>query len=191
VSVDEFALLGLALHRLGFGPGRANVSYREGLTEISTRIAALMSNAVALHKPGHFIVPVRPGLERDLRLQQRPGLVPERPRSWSCLCSPANRRSIVAGSSRKPRGVLSTEVKLITGPKSGHDLTPKSGVIRLPPRRPTPPTPCAMRPAPDVTPCGRDHGATGWSHTTHRRSQPWLLRSQPIPQPHKHTAART
>ncbi len=54
-------------------PGR-NVSDRLGETVFARRLAALMANQVDLHKPGDRIVPLGPGADRNLRLQQCPRL---------------------------------------------------------------------------------------------------------------------
>ena len=70
----EDPLLGLVPHRLRLGPTGENVCDREGLSELAAGVTALVADQVDLHEPRRLLIPVRPGTDRDLGLQQGPGL---------------------------------------------------------------------------------------------------------------------
>ncbi|WP_200837455.1 hypothetical protein [Ruania rhizosphaerae] len=46
----------------------------EGVGVLSQGVAALVADQIDLDEPRHGVVPLRPGADRDLVLEQRPGL---------------------------------------------------------------------------------------------------------------------
>ncbi len=68
--VDRGLVRDRAVHR----PARCDVGHREGEAELPERVPALMSDEVDLEKARCLLVPLRPGANRDLGLEQRAGL---------------------------------------------------------------------------------------------------------------------
>ena len=59
-----------AVHR----PARGDVGHRQGEAELPERVPALVPDEVDLDEAGSSLVPLRPGPDRYLRLEQAPGL---------------------------------------------------------------------------------------------------------------------
>jgi len=58
----------------GFGPAGGDVGDVQALAEVPSRVAALVPDTVDLDIAGLVLIPVGPGPDRDLALEQRTGL---------------------------------------------------------------------------------------------------------------------
>jgi|SRR5665811_234950 len=61
---------GLVRHRPVLRPTCGDVSNRERVGVLPDRVAVFMADQVDLHKPGHCVVALRPGPDRDRVLEQ-------------------------------------------------------------------------------------------------------------------------
>ncbi|HEV8055954.1 MAG TPA: hypothetical protein VGP51_05665, partial [Nocardioidaceae bacterium] len=120
----EHPPLGLVLHRGGLGPGNANVSHVRVLTEITRGIPALVTHAVDLVEAGLLLIPVRPGADRDLGLQQGAGLGTRAAPQLQPLAF-SGQLAVDRGRAHRGqlRGSLLGQVELATGPQPSHHLT--------------------------------------------------------------------
>jgi len=66
----EHPLLCFVSHGTVHRPPGRNVRDRQGETVFTRRVATLMTDQIDLHKPGDGVVPLGPGADRNLRLQQ-------------------------------------------------------------------------------------------------------------------------
>lgn len=66
--------LGLIPDGMGLCPARIDIGDVQSLDVIPSAIATIMSYQADLHKPWPLIIPVRKGPDRNLVLQERPGL---------------------------------------------------------------------------------------------------------------------
>jgi len=99
-------------------PAGRDVGDRQGVAVIAEGVAAFVPDQVDLDEPGHGVVPLRPGADRDLGLQQRRSIVAgdiatSSAAVWSLTCSSSKRRSVgtsslMIGASRLPVGAPST-----------------------------------------------------------------------------------
>ena len=87
----------LVRHRAVDRPARGDVGHREGEAELPEGVAALVADEVDLDEARDVLVPLRPGADRDLGLEQRAGLgVARGPGTRRAPSRRARRRSIVA-----------------------------------------------------------------------------------------------
>ena len=65
---------GLVAHRADLGPAGGDVGHGQRAGEVAVVVPALVADQVDLDEPGPVLIPVGPGPDRDLGLQQRPRL---------------------------------------------------------------------------------------------------------------------
>src|SRR5665647_2661037 len=98
--------------------------------------------------PGRLLVPLRPGPDRDLRLQQRTMFGARAALELQALAftgQPAVDRG--CRQCAQLRGGRVRDVQLVKGPQPAHDLRQERRHRPCPPGRPSPPTPCAAPPS--------------------------------------------
>ena len=74
VQRGEHPFAGLVAHAAVLGPAGGDIGDGQRASVLTGGVAAVVADQVDLDEPGHRVVPVRPGADRDLALEQRPRL---------------------------------------------------------------------------------------------------------------------
>src|SRR5512144_3279013 len=194
VERGEHPFAGLVAHAAVLRPAGGDVGDGQRPGVLTGGVAAVVGDQVDLDEPGHRVVPVRPGPDRDLALQQRAGfgaraalqlvLAPfagQAPgRWWPPTCPPAAPRCPRRCPARRT-DAGSPPARPASAPTACPSAYPMSPSRRSAPQRLSGHTSAAAAPAaeppaaatPRAAPCGRGRDATQWSRTTRPESSPY------------------
>jgi len=123
---------GLVRHRSVLRPAGGDVGDCQGVAVIPNGVATLVPDQVDLDEPGHRVVPLRPRPDRDRVLEQRAGLVWDRPRSVIAARSGPSRRSIVAGDIALNAAAMSSSMSSSPNRRRAATSSAITGASRLP-----------------------------------------------------------